>query len=284
MHLTRTKAVILMAITAVLWSLGGILIKSVNLSPLAIAGGRSAIASVVIFVAIKKPKFTWSIPQIGAALAYVMLVVTFVSATKMTTATNAIMLQFTAPVYVALMAAWILKEKTTKFDWVIIGVVLSGMVLFFLDKLSPSGFWGNIVAVFSGVAFALFTIFMRMQKDGSPLESVLLGNIFTAIIGLAFLWKEVPTKTDWTYLFILGIVQLGIPYVLYSTAIKSLTALDAVLIPVIEPLLNPIWVFIILREVPGKWSLIGGAIVLTAVTVRCIFSIKKEEAHLSQAT
>ena len=113
---------------------------------------------------------------------------------------------------------------------------------------------------------------MRMQKDGSPLESILLGNFLTAVIGLPFLFGSVPNASGWIYLVILGVIQLGIPYLLYSKAIKHVTAMEAILISLIEPLLNPVWVFLLLGEAPGPMALLGGFIVLAAVTLKCIIA------------
>jgi len=268
----RPKALLLLVATATLWSLGGLLIKSVNANPLAIAGTRSAIATVVLLLVLRKPKFTWSFAQIGAALAYAATTILFVTATKTTTAANAIFLQSTAPIYVTLLSAWLLKERIKLLDWITVFIVMGGMVLFFLDNLSTTGILGNVVAATSGISFAFFTIFMRMQKEGSPLESILLGNLLTATIGLPFLSRSVPNASGWACLMILGVVQLGIPYILYSKAIKHVTALEAILISVIEPLLNPIWVFLMLGEVPGPLALIGGPIVLVAITVRCVLA------------
>ena len=274
----RHKALLLLVVTAILWSLGGLLIKSVNSNPLAIAGTRSAIAIIVLLLVLKKPKFTWSFAQIGAALAYAATTILFVTATKITTAANAIFLQSTAPIYVALLSAWLLKEKVKLQDWITVLIVMSGMVLFFLDNLSTTGIFGNIIAAMSGISFALFAIFMRMQKDGSPLESILLGNLITAAIGLPFLSHSMPNASGWICLVILGVVQLGIPYILYSKAIVHVTALEAILIPVIEPLLNPVWVFLMLGEAPGPLALIGGLIVLLAITVRCVLAALPSKA------
>lgn len=179
-----------------LWSLGGILIKSINTNPLAISGVRSAIAAAVMLLILGKPKINGSLVQIGAAVAYAATVILFVAATKYTTAANAILLQYTAPIYVAFLGAWLLKEKTKLSDWVTILIVVVGMALFFLDHLSTKGLLGNALGVASGVAFALLNIFMRRQKDGSPWESAFLGNILTAIIGLPFLFQSWPNLTE----------------------------------------------------------------------------------------
>ena len=270
----RPRAILYLALTAILWSLGGLLIKSVNASPFAIAGVRSGISALLILIVVGKPKFSWSKAQIGAALAYAATVLLFVSATKTTTAANAILIQYTAPVYVALLSAWLLKEKVKLLDWITIFIALGGMLLFFIDNISTKGVLGNLLAAASGLTFGVFTVLMRMQKEGSPIESVMLGNILTAIIGIPFLFQSLPDAKGWTCLVILGVVQLGLPYILYSKAIKHVTALEASLIPIIEPILNPIWVFLVLGEVPGKWALAGGLIVLAAVTGRCVISLR----------
>ncbi len=279
----RTKSIIFLVITATMWSLGGLLIKSVDTNPLAIAGVRSGISAVIILAATGKPKLNWSLAQIGAALSYTGLVMLFVAATKNTTAANAILIQYTAPVYVALLSAWILKEKVKLLDWLTIAVVMGGMILFFMDGLSLEGVLGNVFAAASGICFAFFAVFMRMQKEGSPIESVLLGNIFTAVIGMPFIFSDMPSTSGWLYLVVLGVVQLGIPYVLYSKAIKYVTALEASLIPVIEPMLNPVWVFLFIGEVPGLWSLVGGVIVITAVTIRCVIPLRDKNVVIKSS-
>ncbi len=267
---TKVSAIVLLAVTAIMWSLGGILIKSVNAHPLAISGTRSAISCIIILLYVKKPKFNWSFPQIAAGVAYASMVICFVAGTKLTTAANAILLQYTAPIFVALLSTWILKEKPKAIDWVTIAVVIGGMVLFFLESLNAKGLAGNILALLSGVSYALFTVLMRLQKNGSTIESVILGNAITAIIGMPFLFTAVPDTKGWLFLVILGVVQLGIPYILFSKAIKDATALEASLITMIEPILNPIWVILIIGEIPGILSIIGGIIVIATVTIRCI--------------
>jgi drug/metabolite transporter (DMT)-like permease len=189
----------------------------------------------------------------------------------MTTAANAILLQYTAPVFTALLGAWILKEKVTRFDWTIIAIVLGGMFLFFVDHLSLAGFWGNIMAVGSGITMSFFILCMRMQRSSSTIETVLLGNIATAIICLPFYFQQFPSLTNWIALSYMGILQIGISFIIYASAIKYVNALDAVLVQTFDPLLNPIWVFFIIGESPGRWAIIGGLIVLIAVTFRNIY-------------
>jgi drug/metabolite transporter (DMT)-like permease len=261
-----------------LWSLGGVLIKQVPWNPVAIAGARSFIAALFLIAYARGFHFTFSPTQIGGALAYTGTVILFVSATKLTTAANAILLQYTAPVYVALLSAWFLHEKASRFDWLTIIIVLSGITLFFCDKLSTSGFWGNICAIASGVCFAWFVLLLRRQKEAFPLQSIIIGNIITAIVGAPFIFKAAHDFPSWGVIIVLGVLQLGLSYILYSIAIKQVSALEAILIPTLEPVLNPIWVLLWIGEKPGYWSLVGGSIVVTAVLLRSITASKRNRS------
>ncbi len=273
----RSKAILFLLLSAILWSLGGLFIKMISWNPVAIAGLRSLIAMVIIVAYVRHPHFTWSFPQIGGAIAYAVTVTLFVIATKLTTAANAILLQYTAPLYVAFLGAWFLGERTRWFDWVIILIVLSGMALFFFDHLTPGNQLGNGCAIVSGISFAFFVLFMRKQRNESPFETVILGNLFTGLIGLPFMFESMPDARSWMGLVFLGVIQLGLSYVLYSEAIRHVTALEATLIPGLEPILNPIWVFLVLAERPGKWALIGGFIVLISVTLRSLIAIRRKD-------
>jgi drug/metabolite transporter (DMT)-like permease len=231
---------------------------------------------IVLLVYVRHPRFTWSGAQIGGAIAFALTVTLFVVATKLTTAANAVLLQYTAPVYVAFLGAWFLGEHTRWFDWFTIVLVMGGMALFFLDTLTPGNLLGNVCAILSGVGFAFFVLFMRRQKNESPLETVILGNFFTGLIGIPFMFESMPGPFSWSVLVFLGVVQLGISYALYSEAIRHVSALEAILIPGIEPILNPVWVFLMLGERPGKWALVGGFIVLVSVTFRSLIAVQRK--------
>ncbi|HHW31749.1 MAG TPA: EamA family transporter [Clostridiaceae bacterium] len=267
----KIKGIILLIITSILWSFGGLLIKSVSTHPLAIAGIRSGIAAVLVLIIKGKPKLNRSLAQIGAALSYAATVLLIVLANKNTTAANVILIQYTSPIYVALLGRWLLKEKVKLLDWITIFIALSGMVLIFIGKVDVNGLLGNILAAGSGISFALLTIFMRMQKDGSPTDSVIMGNVLATIIGIPFIINDFPDMEEWVFLILMGIFQLGLPYILYSWAIKHVTALEASMISIIEPILNPVWVFLLLGEVPDKNTLVGGFIVIMAIVGRWIF-------------
>jgi drug/metabolite transporter (DMT)-like permease len=269
--LKRQKAIALLLLAGALWSLGGLLIKSIPWHPLAISGMRGGIAALVIYIYSRNNKLIITKDKIIAACFYTLVVTFFVIANKLTTAGNAILLQYTAPVYVALFGYMVLGEKSKLLDWITIIIMLSGLALFFLDELSTEGFKGNILAILSGMCFAGLTLLLRKQKNDSPSDSILLGNILTLLIGLPVIVTD--TKFNLVPLllvFLLGVFQLGIPYILYTTAIKHVNALDAIIFPVIEPILNPILVFLILGETLGPWSFFGGALVLGSVVLRAI--------------
>lgn len=271
-----TRAVFLLAATALLWSTGGVLIKWVSLPAPAVAGFRSAIALPVLLIFFRTGSVNFSVAQLIGGVSYAATVMLFVSATKLTTAGNAILLQYTAPIYVALLSRWLLDERIRWFDWTAIGAVLGGMSLFFLDELSAGGLTGNLLALISGFAFATMVLFMRKQKEASPAGSVILGNVFTALICLPWMAVSVPSPTDWIGLMLLGVFQLGLSYVCYAVAIKKVTALEGILIPVVEPILNPLWAFLFIGERIGSWALLGGCVILLALLFRGFLNRRRD--------
>lgn len=276
----RIRAIIYILIAAALLSTGGIILKFVHMNPLAIAGARGLVASIVVLIYVRKPKFTFSKPQVIGAFSYSLMVIGFVVANKLTTAANAIVLQFTAPIWVVIIGVWVLKEKIRWYDWMAITIVSLGMVLFFIDDISGGSTVGNIVAILSGVALAGATIAMRLQKDQSPVETTLLGHLITVFLALPFIFTANYSLQNIIGILLLGIFQLGISYILYALGTKYLTALETILIMFLEPILNPIWVFLFNGEQPSKYSLIGGALVILTVAVRSVIVNKEMEKDI----
>jgi len=270
----HTQAVWCLVGAATLWSLGGLLIKWIDWHPLAIAATRSAIAAATLAVLLPRFRFSFSAVQWGAAACYVGTVALFVTATKLTTAANAIFLQYTAPVYIAFFAAWFLNEKPTRVDGILLILTLAGVALFFVDQISFTGLWGNVAALASGVSFAGLTVLLRKQKDGSPADSVLLGNLFTALVFLPFAVRSAPGQGSWLGLVLLGVFQLGLSYVLFTKGIRHVRALEASLLSMIEPVLNPIWVALALGERPQFWAIVGGILVIAAATIRGVLTAR----------
>lgn len=273
--MSHRSAVVLLVITSLLWSLGGVLIKSVDWHPMAKAGVRSAIAAMVIFAWMRRPALSWSRNQIYGAAAYVVTVSFFVISTDLTTAANAVFLQYTAPAYVALLGWRMLGERTQRKDWACIGLAVFGVALLCRDGLAANSFPGVLAGMVSGFGMALMVVFLRREKEGSPEATLLLGNIATAVIGLPFGLGKMPSAGEWGILGVLGVFQLGLPYILYALAIRRVSALEAILIPLLEPVLNPLWVFLFRGEMPGGWSLAGAALVLGAVLVRGLLGMGK---------
>ena len=281
----RARASLLLAATALIWSSGGLAIKLVDLPPMALTGVRSALSALTLALLFRgRLSLALTPARACAALCYAGLLITNGLATKMTTAANAILLAYTAPVYVALLAPRLLGEKTRPSDWLFVGAVLCGMVLFFLDRLSPQGLAGNLVAVGSGLCYAGFTLAMRAQKSASPVESVLWGHGLTALVGLPFLLHGLPSAQGWLGLLYLGVLQQGVSLALYVWCIKRLGALEAILIMTLEPILNPVWVALGVGELPGLWATAGGLVVLCAVTLRGVLHGRAAQAPSATVT
>jgi drug/metabolite transporter (DMT)-like permease len=266
-------AVLSIAGAAILWSSGGLFIKLAPMPALAVACGRSLIAGL-FYLALLRPNLRaarWT-----TALAYAACIVTFVSATKLTSAANAIFLQYTGPAYVLVLSPFLLDEPFRPIDAVCVALSLAGMSLFFVGKVEAGQTVGNLLAIASGVFFALTVVLMRREAkggSGDALPSTALGNLIAAALTLPWALKAAPqvlTAQGAGVLLYLGIVQLGLAYFLFVRGVRRVPAAEASLISMLEPVLNPVWVLIGFGERPGRWALAGGAIVIAAVVVRTL--------------
>lgn len=274
--MTSKKAVIYMIITALLWSTGGLLIKLVDLNSMAISGIRSGIAAITLLPFVNLTKKTLNVQGLLGAVFYALTLLCFVTANKMTTSANAIFLQYTAPIWIILYTRFILKEKLLKSDTLSVIIIFIGMGLFFLDNLDSGKLAGNIIALMSGVSFAGMLIFMKHKENESPINTVFIGNIIAFIISSPFYFQRVPSSKSILGLILLGVFQIGIAYLFYAKSVKYLSTIEAILIPVIEPLLNPVWVIIFLGELPGLISVIGGFVVIVTLVIRSIYQTKNQ--------
>jgi drug/metabolite transporter (DMT)-like permease len=268
-----------LAATAFCWSLAGLFIKLVDWHPFAIACGRSIVAAVFLLLIARKPKFTFSKAQLGAALAFSATMFLFIFANKNTTSANAILLQYGAPIYTGLIGAWILKERPRLEHWLGFVAIAGGMALFFVGNLGGGSLVGDLAAIASGLTFATFFVCMRLQKDGSPLESNILGHLITAAVGLIislFLPMPVFSIKAVGSIAALGILQIGIAALLLSWGIKRVSAVEGILIVGLEPVFNPVWVFLALGEKPAANALLGGAIILVAVIAVSLISARRD--------
>ncbi len=270
---TKGISILSLILCAFLWSSGGILIKLVSWDAFAISGGRSLIAFLSLLVIVGKPKFTFSFDQIMASLMYSATMILFVFANKMTTSANAVLLQYTEPVYIILFSTFLLKDEKTSFlDILVIVGVFGGMILFFLDDLSFTTNIGNFIALLSGISFALTAIFLRRQKKARPIDSFMLSHLITFIVAIPFMIHAgIPSASSFVGIMLLGVFQMGIPSILFAWGIVGVSALSSALITMLEPILNPIWVAIFIDEYPSPRAMVGGAIIICCVTVRSIF-------------
>jgi len=286
MQINRRIAFWFLVGCALLWSTGGFLIKSINLSPLAISGGRSIIAALFLTLVHGRPRFVASPVFLGAAFAYAGTLTSFVTATRLTTAADAILLQYTAPVFVLLFGWLLLKERVTRVDLAVTILVMAGLVVFFLESLSgdtsATAMAGNALGVLSGVFFGLQAVLMRkVRLSGMPVESVLiLGNLICFVIAIPALTVSRPDSMDLLWLTLLGVVQIGFAYLLYMAALRYVTSLELILVPVIEPVVNPLIVFLLRGEKPGLLTIAGGVFILGIVTAWCLYRARQPQAAL----
>ena len=255
---------------AIIWSTGGLFIKATTLSGLQISFGRSLLAAITVALLTRREGFGLNRYTALASLLYAALLVLFVLATKQTTAANAIFLQYTAPVYVLALEPLFYKEKLRRQDLLTVAVCVVGMSLFFVGKLRPQDVTGNLLALCSGLCFAFYFLLMRHSsaRKVNRASSVIYGNLLVVLFLAPVVlpaWQHV-NAADASRVAYLGIVQIGFAYLLFTLAMsRGVRSLDAGIIGYIEPVLNPIWVFLFIGERPSRWAIFGGSIIITAV-------------------
>ena len=274
----KNKAMLLMVITAAMWSLGGIFIKLISWNPFLIAGVRSGISGSImaLYMAATQTRFKLNRYSLLAGMGLGCSATLFTIANKLTTAANAIVLQYTAPIFILLISAVFFKEKMQKQDILVVCITMGGMVLFFLDQLSPGNLLGNILGILAGVTLGQMFVMVGRggDDDATRMSGILIAHMITLMIGVpvGLPQTEEVAAIEILYVIILGVFQLGIPYVLYGIASRDCPPLACSLIGMLEPLLNPVWVAIFIGEVPGPFALAGAVIIIATVTWWCIKS------------
>ena len=270
--LSPLRGRLLVVAAALLWSTGGLAIKLVPLPALGVAFWRSLVSAIFLVVVFRPARARWRHASIATSLIYALMILSFVSATKMTTAANAIFLQYTGPLYVLAFAPFLLKERFRHVDAAAMAVALAGMSLFFVGRLDPGALTGNLVAVVAGFFFGLVILLLRRDAAGDAIPSVIAGNFLAAALAFPFARGHLALDGRGILLVLfLGIVQLGISYVLFVRGLTVVPAAEASLLGMLEPMFNPLWAFLGLGEKPSAWALLGGAIVLCAVAGRTVF-------------
>jgi drug/metabolite transporter, DME family len=279
--LKKIPPVALVFIAVLLWSTGGLFIKLTTLDAYQVTFFRSLLAGITVAFLTRKNGLKINLFGIFASIIYASLLFLFVWATKKTTAANAIFLQYTAPIYILILAPFVLKEKFRASDLLTVIVCLAGMSLFFVGQLRIDDYQGNIAALGSGLFLGLYIMLLKHPKAEAMNRTitVIYGNFLLALITLpsgiaAF---STITLTDILAVGFLGIFQIGISYILFIKGVTEGTRpLDASIIGFIEPLLNPVWVFLFIGERPSNWAILGGIIIILAVVFHTILQSRKK--------
>ena len=269
-------------IAVLLWSTGGVFIKYTTLDAFSVNLGRSLFAALTVAVFTFRKGLKPDLFTLFTSLLYAGTLSCFVYANKTTTAANAIFLQYTAPIYILILSPFVLKEKFRVSDLVTVVICLGGMSLFFLEPQKPSNtlapniFLGNLAALASGVFFGLYFVFLRHPRaleNRNPALSVFYGNLLIVLFMLPLVLGDPPQPAinDLLAILYLGIFQIGIAYVFFTVGIaRGVRSLDASIIGFVEPLLNPIWVFLFLGERPSLWAILGGVIIIGGVVFHTV--------------
>jgi drug/metabolite transporter (DMT)-like permease len=281
-HRLAGQAAILLC--AVLWSTSGLFIKLIDWNPVIIAGARSVIAALFLLAfrlgnRRKRPPVRGSIPCLAAGgFNYAATMIIFVIANKLTASANAILLQYTSPVWAALLGWLLIREKPHWEQWAALVMVSFGMFLFFRNGLSGGGFTGDCLALVSGASFGANSVIMRMQKDGSPVDIMLLAHILCALFSVPFAFVYPPSLTTGSVFCILfmGIFQIGAASALFAYGIRRIPAVQSMLTAMVEPVLNPVWVLAVTGEKPALPALAGGGIIVAAVLASSIIGKRRE--------
>ena len=273
-HHSSRYGVMLIALAALLWSSGGLGIKAIGDSGLTVTVFRSLFAAITLFVFFRKELLggrSWvSTPVLAVAIvSYAGCLSAFVMATKWTTAANAIFLQYAGVIWVLLLSPVVLRERLTRADVMAVAAAFGGMALFFVGRLESSGLAGNLMALVSSVFFAVMILALR-KEPGAGIVAVSWGNVLVVLAFGFFIPWQLPSRQSLLVLVLLGVFQIALPYYFFTRGIRWVPATQASLTGMIEPVANPIWVFLLLGERPAAFALLGGAIVLGAVVWRTL--------------
>ncbi len=274
---SHQSGVVAVIIAAVLWSTGGLFIKLLPFEPFTILFYRSVFAATLFGLVFRKAILKINRLTLLISICYAALMITFVVSTKITTAANAIFLQYTAPIYVLLLEPLLFKIRLERINvWTIL-ICFIGMLLFFLGDLEVGNMKGNWIALFSGVLLAAMVLGQRFNTPERYETAIFWGNMITIIAGFSsFSQSVLPTTEQWLMLSFLGFIQIGCGYMLFNYGLKRILAIEGALLAMLEPILNPVWVFLGYGERPSGWALIGGAIIILTLSIRTVIIERKK--------
>ncbi|MCL2164388.1 MAG: DMT family transporter [Oscillospiraceae bacterium] len=280
--ISRRKGPLLIVAASVCWSLGGLLIRAVPWDAMSINGVRGLLAVLVFIIYRKSFKVSFTRGNVLTAIFLSGTTTFFVVANKMTSAAASILLQFSSSsIFVILIYLVIYRKKPRLGDLVAVTVTIVGMALFFMDQLNTGSLLGNVWAIVSGFAFAGMCVCNKLP-DTIPEDALYLGFMLNAAIGVPFVFFEAPAGPyAWGAAVLLGVLQVGLAYVFFSVGIKSTPALLACLITALEPVLNPLWVMLAYGETPGRFSLLGGVVIIVSMISYNVWLEKRREPEQS---
>lgn len=274
------KGIIAIVVAALLWSTGGLFIKLISLDAFQLSFYRSVFSALTFAILFREKVFILNLPVILNGLFYSGILILFVIATKLTTAANAIFLQYTAPIYVLILEPILLKTKLRKINAVSVIVAFLGMTLFFVGEISPSHFEGNLVALLSGIFFAAFLIGIRKSDESYRVPAIFWGNILIPLFCFNSVYPDFKIDfNNFLMVAYLGIFQIGLAYAVFTYSIKRIEGIEAALIAMIEPVMNPIWVYLGYGEEPSTFAILGGLIILSTIAIRIIITERKRLNH-----
>lgn len=274
----KNKGNLYILITAFLWSLGAVFIKVIPLNALAINGLRSIVAFIFFVIYDRTYKIKINKYVVAAAICLVLTNSLYVLSNKLTTAANAIVLQYSAPIFVLILQSIYTKTKPSKEKLFVILVAFIGMVVFFFDSLGGGAMIGNIIAILAGLFFA-GVFFINSLEGASSKDASKLAFLMSFVVSIPFYTDlNLLTPTSSLSLIALGVFQVGLAYVFFAKGIKLTSAVNSSLISLIEVLFNPLWVFIFVGEIPSLYAIIGGCIVISAIIINILLDNKKAES------
>ena len=280
----RNKARLLAIAAAVLFSTGGAGIKVESFTAAQVSAVRSGVAALALLLWLRG-RIRWTPGSFAAGVVYAATLSAFVGATKLTTAANAIFLQATAPLYLLLLAPLVLHEHVGRREVIYLTAVAAGMVFCFFGGAAPTSTasnpaLGNWLGIASGLAWALTLLALRRigrddHANETTVAAVVAGNVLACLAALVFaLPMPRGTTAEWATLTYLGVFQIGLAYICLSSAIRHLPALEISLLLLLEPVLNPVWTWIIRGEDAGKWTIVGGAVIVGATMIKLLIDAR----------
>ena len=268
-----TKGIVATMLAALVWSTAGVLVKLLHQDAFTILFYRSLYAGLLFLAVFRKEAMQFDRRAFLISIFYAPLLICFVSSTKLTTAANAIFLQYIAPAIVLIVEPKLLGTKMKRYNMVTVVACLLGLSFFLFEQKGTGHHWlGDGLALMSGFFLAGLILALSFSNRSGQMSGILLGNLWVVLVTLpAFLRSGPATTNEHLMLAFLGFVQIGLGYLLFTYGQRRIPALEGSLISMLEPILNPIWVLLWYGEKPALWSLIGGAVILTALMARTIY-------------